>query len=172
VSRAVLSIGSNLGDRLAYLQQAVDGLSDYLSTMSPVFETPPWGPVEQQPFLNAVLIVQDAQAAPADWLARSQACEQAAGRTRELRWGPRTLDVDVIAVDEQFSDDPQLRLPHPHAAERAFVLVPWWAADPEAVLPGRGSVLELMQALPAGEVEQVRLRADLVLVPPAHRGGR
>jgi 2-amino-4-hydroxy-6-hydroxymethyldihydropteridine diphosphokinase len=172
MSRAVLSIGSNLGDRLAYLQQAVDGLSEYLAAVSPVFETPPWGPVEQQPFLNAVLIVRDPQATAADWLARAQACEQAAGRTRELRWGPRTLDVDVITVDEQVSDDPGLTLPHPHAAERAFVLVSWWAADPEAVLPGRGTVLELMQALPAGEVEQVRLRPELVLAPRAGRGSR
>jgi 2-amino-4-hydroxy-6-hydroxymethyldihydropteridine diphosphokinase len=172
MSRAVLSIGSNLGDRVAYLQQAVDGLSEYLTAVSPVFETPPWGPVEQQPFLNAVLIVGDPQASAAAWLARAQACEQAAGRTRELRWGPRTLDVDVITVDEQVSEDPRLTLPHPHAAERAFVLVPWWAADPEAVLPGRGTVLELMQALPAGEVEQVRLRPELQLVPRAGRSRR
>jgi 2-amino-4-hydroxy-6-hydroxymethyldihydropteridine diphosphokinase len=172
MSRAVLSIGSNLGDRAGYLQQAVDGFAEYLMAVSPVFETPPWGPVEQQPFLNAVLIVQDGQATAEDWLTRSQACEQAAGRTRELHWGPRTLDVDVITVDEQVSDDPRLRLPHPHAAERAFVLVPWWAADPEAVLPGRGTVLELMQALPAGEVEQVRLRPELVLAPRSDRSER
>jgi 2-amino-4-hydroxy-6-hydroxymethyldihydropteridine diphosphokinase len=166
MSRAVLSIGSNLGDRLGYLQLAVDGLAEYLSAVSPVFETPPWGPVAQQPFLNAVLIVQDPQACAEQWLDRGQACERAADRTREQRWGPRTLDVDVITVDEQVSDDPRLRLPHPYAAERAFVLVPWWAADPEAVLPGRGGVLELLQALPADEVDQVRLRPELVLRTP------
>jgi 2-amino-4-hydroxy-6-hydroxymethyldihydropteridine diphosphokinase len=166
MSRAVLSIGSNIGDRLGYLQLAVDGLAGHLSAVSPVFETPPWGPVAQQPFLNAVLIVQDPQAVAEDWLARGQACERAADRTREQHWGPRTLDVDVITVDDQVSDDPRLRLPHPYAAERAFVLVPWWAADPEAMLPGRGSVLELLQALPAGEVDQVRLRPELVLRTP------
>ncbi len=160
MSRAVLSIGSNLGDRLGYLQLAVDGLADWLVGVSPVFETPPWGVTAQEPFFNAVLIGQDPAATPADWLARAQRCEQAAVRTRELRWGPRTLDVDVIAVDDVRSDDPVLTLPHPRAAERAFVLVPWWAVDPEAELPGRGSVLSLIQALPAGEADGVRLRMD------------
>jgi 2-amino-4-hydroxy-6-hydroxymethyldihydropteridine diphosphokinase len=159
----VLSIGSNISDRLGYLQLAVDGLADWLVAVSPVFQTPPWGPVAQQPFLNAILIVADPAATPADWLARAQQCEQAAGRTRELRWGPRTLDVDVIAVDDVASDDPTLTLPHPRAAERAFVLVPWWAVDPEAELPGHGSVLSLIQALPAGEADAVRLRLDLAL---------
>jgi len=163
MSRAVLSIGSNIDDRLGYLQAAVDGLAEHLVVVSPVFETPPWGPVAQQPFLNAVLILDDPEATPADWLARSQRCEQAAGRTREVRWGPRTLDVDVITVDDVTSNDPTLTLPHPRAAERAFVLVPWWAADPEAVLPGHGSVLALMEALPAEEVAAVRMRLDLGL---------
>ncbi|HEV2886808.1 MAG TPA: 2-amino-4-hydroxy-6-hydroxymethyldihydropteridine diphosphokinase [Jatrophihabitans sp.] len=157
MSNAVLSIGSNIGDRLAQLRSAVAGLSPYLTAASPVFQTPPWGPVRQQPFYNAVLLVTDPQAGPADWLARAQACEQAAGRTREQRWGPRTLDVDVITVDDVRSDDPELTLPHPRAAERAFVLVPWWSVDPEAQLPGRGSVLQLMQALPAKEVAAVQL---------------
>lgn len=165
MSRAVLSIGSNIDDRLAHLRIAIKELSPYLTAVSPVFQTPPWGPVEQQPFFNAVLIVADEQASPADWLARAQACEQEAGRTRELRWGPRTLDVDVIAVDDVLSDDPQLTLPHPRAAERAFVLVPWWAADPEAMLPGGGSVLSLIQALPAGEPESVRLQLGVELWP-------
>jgi 2-amino-4-hydroxy-6-hydroxymethyldihydropteridine diphosphokinase len=163
MSRAVLSIGSNLGDRLAQLQLAVSELSPYLIGVSPVFETPPWGPVAQQPFLNAVLIAEDPQVGPADWLARGQACERAAGRTREVHWGPRTLDVDVISVDDERSADPKLTLPHPHAAQRAFVLVPWWALDPEAVLPGHGTVLSLLNALPDGAADQVRLRLDLAL---------
>jgi 2-amino-4-hydroxy-6-hydroxymethyldihydropteridine diphosphokinase len=71
--------------------------------------------------------------------------------------------VDVISVDGVISDDPVLTLPHPRAAERAFVLVPWWAADPEAELPGRGTVLELIQALPAAEADGVRMRLDLEL---------
>lgn len=163
MSRAVLSIGSNIGDRLAYLQLAVDGFADRLVAVSPVFETPPWGVTAQEPFLNAVLIAEDPAAGPADWLARAHRCEQLAGRTREVHWGPRTLDVDVITVDEVISEDPELTLPHPRAAERAFVLVPWWAADPEAEVPGRGKVLGLIQALPAGEADGVRLRLDLEL---------
>lgn len=165
MSRAVLSIGSNISDRLAHLQLAVDGFRPYLDKVSPVFQTPPWGPVEQEPFLNAVLIADDPNATPADWLARAQACEQEAGRVRLQRWGPRTLDVDVIAVDEVRSDDLTLTLPHPRAAERAFVLVPWWAADPDAMFPGRGSVLELIQALPAGEADSVQLLLATELRP-------
>ena len=165
MSSAVLSIGSNIGDRLAQLRSAVTAFAPYLTAASPVFQTPPWGPVAQQPFYNAVLLVTDATATPADWLARAQACEQAAGRTREQRWGPRTLDVDVITVDDVRSDDPQLTLPHPRAAERAFVLVPWWSIDPEAQLPGRGSVLQLMQALPEAEVAAVRLLPGTELRP-------
>lgn len=165
MSRAVLSIGSNVGDRLARLRSCVHELSPYLVAASPVFQTPPWGPVEQQPFLNAVLIVEDPDATPAHWLERAQACEQAADRTREVRWGPRTLDADVIAVDDVLSDDPVLTLPHPRAADRAFVLVPWWSLDPEATLPGRGSVLELMRRLPAGDVDAVRMLLGTELAP-------
>jgi 2-amino-4-hydroxy-6-hydroxymethyldihydropteridine diphosphokinase len=165
MSRAVLSLGSNVGDRLAHLRSAVTALEPYLTAASPVFQTPPWGPVEQQPFYNAVLLVNDPEAGPADWLARAHACEQAAGRVREQRWGPRTLDVDVITVDDVRSDDPRLTLPHPRAAERAFVLVPWWSVDPEAQLPGHGSVLQLMQALPAEEVAAVRLLPGVGLRP-------
>jgi len=165
MSSAVLSIGSNIGDRLAQLRSAVTGLAPHLTALSPVFQTPPWGPVRQEPFLNAVLLVTDPHASPADWLERAQACERAAGRTREQRWGPRTLDVDVITVDDVISEDPVLTLPHPRAAERAFVLVPWWSVDPEAVLPGRGSVLELMQALPAEEVAAVHLLPAMELRP-------
>jgi len=155
MSRAVLSIGSNLGDRLATLQGAVDAFAPWLVTVSPVYETPPWGPVPQGDYLNAVLIVADPGAAPRDWLDRAHAAEQAAGRTRDVRWGPRTLDVDVVDVDGLVSDDPTLTLPHPRAAERAFVLVPWADADPAAVLGGR-PVVELVTALDAEERAAVR----------------
>jgi len=157
VSRAVLSIGSNLDDPLAQLRAAVADFEPYLVGVSPVFRTPPWGPVEQPSFLNAVLIVDDPKARPTDWLDRAHRSEQRARRTRELRWGPRTLDVDVVTVDDVRSDDPVLTLPHPRAAERAFVLVPWWALDPEATLPGGDSVLSLMKALPESEVAAVTI---------------
>ncbi len=128
-----------------------------------MFQTPPWGPVAQSAYLNAIAVVTDPDAAPADWLIRSQACEAAADRTRDVRWGPRTLDVDVICVDDILSDDPVLTLPHPRAAERAFVLVPWWSLDPEAVLAGSGTVLGLIARLPAGDVDAISLVPGVTL---------
>lgn len=160
MSRAVLSIGSNLGDRLAHLRSAVDGLRGQLVVASPVYETPAWGPVEQDDYLNAVLVVSGAFE-PRGWLERAWALEQAAGRERAVRWGPRTLDVDVIVVDARTSDDPELTLPHPRAHERAFVLVPWADVEPEALLPGHGVVGELAAPLRT----TVKRRDDLVLLP-------
>lgn len=154
MSTAVLSIGSNLGDRAATLQGAVDALRPWVQALSPVYETPPWGPVPQDPYLNAVVIVADDAASPQEWLSRAHAAEQAAGRTRDVRWGPRTLDVDVVVVDDVVSDDPELTLPHPRAAERAFVLVPWLAADPAAQLGDR-AVSELLTALAADDIAGV-----------------
>ena len=162
MSTAVLSIGSNLGDRLAAVQGAVDAFRPWLLAVSPVYETSPWGPVPQADFLNAVVVAADAQAAAADWLARAQAAERAGGRTREVRWGPRTLDVDVIAVDDVVSDDATLTLPHPRAAERAFVLVPWLAVQPDAQLSGQ-PIRNLLATLPPDSVAGVRARPELVV---------
>jgi 2-amino-4-hydroxy-6-hydroxymethyldihydropteridine diphosphokinase len=156
----VLSIGSNLGDRLAHLASAAHGLADVLVTASPVYETPPWGPVAQGDYLNAVLIVDDPGTDAAGWLARARELEAVAGRERLVRWGPRTLDVDVVDVAGVASDDPELTLPHPRAHERAFVLLPWLDADPHAVLPGHGPVSALVAGLGA---EGVRRRDDLVV---------
>jgi 2-amino-4-hydroxy-6-hydroxymethyldihydropteridine diphosphokinase len=162
VSTAVLSIGGNLGDVPAALQSAVDAFRPWLVAVSPVYRTPPWGPVPQDDFLNAVLIVADDLASPGDWLARAHSAEHTAGRVRDVRWGPRSLDVDVVTVDEVRSDDPVLTLPHPRAAERAFVLVPWLAADPAATLAG-SPVADLIGALDPAEVAAVVLQADVVL---------
>jgi 2-amino-4-hydroxy-6-hydroxymethyldihydropteridine diphosphokinase len=156
MSVAVLSIGSNLGDRLAYLDTAARALQPWLQAASPVYETPPWGPVPQGPYLNAVLLVADPAAAAREWLERAHAAEDAAGRSRQVRWGPRTLDVDVVTVDDLRSADPDLTLPHPRATQRAFVLVPWLALDPQATLAGR-PVRELVRELPPDEVAAVRL---------------
>ncbi len=149
LSSAVLSIGSNLGDRLGYLQAAVDGLHDYVASpdsLSPVYETAPWGGVEQPAYLNAVVAVTG-QRTPGQWLELAHTLEQAAGRTRETRWGARTLDVDLIMVDDVRSDDPALTLPHPHAHERAFVLLPWLDVDPAAWLPDHGRVADLLSTM-------------------------
>jgi 2-amino-4-hydroxy-6-hydroxymethyldihydropteridine diphosphokinase len=160
VSTAVLSIGANLGDRLASLQSAVDEFRPWLLGVSPVYETAPWGPVAQEDYLNAVLLARDASAEPQDWLRRAHAAEASAGRTRGVRWGPRTLDVDIVAVDDVHADDAELTLPHPRAGERAFVLVPWLAVDPSARLAGR-PVRDLVAELPPAEVDGVRARPDL-----------
>ena len=138
MTRVVLSIGSNLGDRMARLQSAVDGLGGAVRAVSPVYETAAWGGVEQGPFLNAVLIADDGALDGHGWLRRAQELEQAAGRVRGQRWGPRTLDVDLVTCHDgetevTFRDD-GLTLPHPFAHLRAFVLIPWLAVDPDATL--------------------------------------
>jgi 2-amino-4-hydroxy-6-hydroxymethyldihydropteridine diphosphokinase len=160
MTRAVLSLGANLGDRAGSLRAALTALTDDgLVARSVLYETPPWGPVEQPPYLNAIAIVRGPRDADG-WLDRANELEEAAGRTREVRWGARTLDVDVVTVTEDdgrpvVSDDPRLTLPHPRAHERAFVLVPWLALDPGAVVPGRGRVADLVAALPPDEVAAV-----------------
>ena len=140
----VLSLGSNLGDRLAHLRAGVELVRQVLpvTAVSAVYETDPVGVSGQQPYLNCVALVDcdDPQAA----LAAAQRAEELRGRIRTTRWGPRTLDVDVVTVDARMSDDPRLTLPHPRAAERAFVLVPWLEIDPVAELPGRGQVRALL----------------------------
>src|SRR4051812_20849191 len=161
MSSAVLSLGANLGDRAGTLRAALSALEDDgLVARSMLYETPPWGPVEQPPYLNAIAVVRGPRDARG-WLALAGELEQAAGRTREVRWGARTLDVDVVTVTEDdgtpvLSDDPQLTLPHPRAHERAFVLVPWLSLDPAAELPGRGKVADLLAALPPDDVAGVQ----------------
>lgn len=151
MTRAVLSLGSNVGHRLAHLRGAVDGFAAVLVASSPVYETAAWGGVEQDDFLNAVLVVDDPDADAWAWLRRGQALEDAAGRVREVRWGPRTLDVDVVTVTGADgpvrSDHPDLLLPHPGTPERATVLRPWLDVEPAAELPGHGPVSALLAAL-------------------------
>lgn len=163
MSRAVLSLGSNLGDRHGFLKLAVDGLRDVLVAISSVYETKPWGVQGQPDFLNAVCIVDDPARDHWDWLRTGQVLEQTAGRVREQRWGPRTLDVDVVTVDDIRSADPELSLPHPGTPERATVLIPWLEIEPAAELPGHGPVPALLAALPSGDRAGVRLRTDLSL---------
>jgi len=165
VSRAVLSLGSNLGDRLAHLRAAVAGFADALVAASPVYETAPWGGVEQDDFLNAVLVVDDPGTDAWGWLRRGQALERAAGRVRDVRWGPRTLDVDVVTVDGVESTAPELVLPHPGTPQRATVLRPWLDVEPASVLPGHGPVVALLAALGPAAEAGLRRRDDLALLP-------
>lgn len=165
MSRAVLSIGSNLGDRLGRLQSVVDGLGAAVRAVSGVYETDPWGGVDQGRFLNAVLIADDPDCDGQGWLRRAHQLEDAAQRVRGQRWGPRSLDVDIVSCydggdTEMFSRDEGLTLPHPLAHLRAFVMVPWLAIEPDAALTVAGeqrAVAGLLAELDAADRAGVRL---------------
>jgi 2-amino-4-hydroxy-6-hydroxymethyldihydropteridine diphosphokinase len=150
IRRCVLALGSNLGDRHATLQGAIDALRDtpglYLTGVSSLYETEPVdAPEGSEAFLNAVVLA-DSTLSAHSVLDRALAIESAYGRERsEERNAPRTLDVDIILIGDRRSDDGELSLPHPRAHERAFVLVPWYEADPEAELPEHGPVVELLE---------------------------
>ncbi|MEU4200711.1 2-amino-4-hydroxy-6-hydroxymethyldihydropteridine diphosphokinase [Streptomyces sp. NPDC045470] len=166
--RAVISLGSNLGNRLETIQGAVDALEDTpgvrVKAVSPVYETEPWGvdPGSQPSYFNAVVLIKTTLP-PASLLERGHAIEEAFERVRDERWGPRTIDVDILAYQDVVSEDPLLTLPHPRAHERAFVLVPWHDVDPEAEVPGRGAVAELLSVVGR---EGVVPRVDLELRLP------
>jgi 2-amino-4-hydroxy-6-hydroxymethyldihydropteridine diphosphokinase len=149
IRRAVLSIGSNLGDRRLNLQGAVDSLADtpevWLTAVSPVYETVPVdSPEGAKDFLNAVVLLDTTLSAPT-LLDRALAIEAAYGRERAERNAPRTLDVDLIVVGDRRANEGDLVLPHPRAAERAFVLAPWCDMEPDAEIPGVGPVSELLE---------------------------
>lgn len=174
MSTVVLSIGSNLGDRLGRLQSVVDGLGDAVRAVSPVYETEAWGGVEQGPFLNAVLVADDPALDGHGWLRRGQQLEEAAGRVRGQRWGPRTLDVDLVTCHdgdtEVTSRDDGLTLPHPLAHLRAFVLIPWLAVDPEATLTVSGEqrpVARLLAEIDPAERDGVALTPFVLHTGPA-----
>jgi len=147
--KVVYSIGSNLGDRLANLQGAVDALRDtpdiIVVDLSSVYETDAIGGPDNSPqFLNLVMVAETTLE-PRTLLERAMAIEDAFGRERTgEQWGPRTLDVDLIVVGTTIRDKPDLRLPHPMAHERGFVLVPWSEVDPTGEIPGRGPIAELV----------------------------
>jgi 2-amino-4-hydroxy-6-hydroxymethyldihydropteridine diphosphokinase len=172
VSRALLSLGSNLGDRYAHLRAAVAGLADTVLVVSGVYETEPWPPgVDAPAYLNAAVLVAAAGSDPYQWLDRARELEAAAGRTRDAdeRYAPRTLDVDVIMVwsddgEPVVSGDPALILPHPRAHRRAFVLRPWVDIQPYARLPGHGALTDLLRTDPvAADLAGVRPRPELPL---------
>jgi dihydroneopterin aldolase/2-amino-4-hydroxy-6-hydroxymethyldihydropteridine diphosphokinase len=168
----VLALGTNLGDRLSTLRRAVQDLAELdgiqVDGVSPVFETDPVGGPEQPDYLNAVLLLRTSLS-PRELLAATQRIEAGHGRERTVRWGPRTLDIDVIRYGDVRSDDPVLELPHPRAQVRAFVLVPWLALDPQAWLPSVDGPRPVAGLLALAEDRAgVRDRPDLHLdVEPA-----
>ena len=147
MTAVVLALGSNLGERQDILQRAVGAIAGLpavrVTAVSPVYETVPVGGPAQPDYLNAVVLADAARPAR-ELLDRLHEIEAAFDRVRLVRWGPRTLDIDIIVFDSERSDDPELTLPHPRAHERAFVLAPWHDVDPDAALPGHGPVGELL----------------------------
>lgn len=151
IRRGVLSIGSNLGDRMVYLQGAVDALADtpdiWVTAVSPVYETAPVdAPDGSGDYLNAVVLI-DTTLSVTTLLERALTIEAVYGRERAEHHGPRTLDIDLIMVGDRVADTDRLRLPHPAAHERAFVLAPWHDLEPDATLLRVGSVAELLHRL-------------------------
>jgi len=144
--RAFLGLGSNLGDRLGNLQRAVDLLGHERGVRvvrsSRVWETDPVGGPPQPEYLNAVIEVQTGLE-PLDLLAACRRVEVELGREREVRWGPRTIDVDVLLFDGPALDEPDLTVPHPRMHERAFVLLPLIELDPDPVLPDGRRVVDI-----------------------------
>jgi 2-amino-4-hydroxy-6-hydroxymethyldihydropteridine diphosphokinase len=171
LTRALLSLGSNLGDRDKHLRDAVAGIGEAAFVVSGVYESPPWGDPDQPHYLNAAVLAVDPARDAGGWLHLARELERAAGRVRDpaRRFGPRTLDVDVIAVWDDdgapvIRADPDLTLPHPRAHQRAFVLRPWLDIQPYAQLPGHGRVNDLIRADElAGDLAELKAREDLDL---------
>lgn len=165
MTRAVLSLGSNMGDSAKLLREAVRTLGEVVLRASSLYRTAPWGPVEQDDFLNIAVLVDDPATDAAGWLARCHELERAADRRRTLRWGPRTLDADVIVVwrdsraplpsSAVLQEGAVLTLPHPRAHERGFVLVPWAEIEPDATLPGHGPISDLVAAMDISDIERL-----------------
>ena len=157
------SLGSNLGDRLEYLQGAATLLNSTpgmkVTGISSVYETDPVELLDQPEFLN-IIVQAESSLASTVMLERAHAIEDGFDRIRTVRYGPRTIDIDLIAVGDRVINNETLTLPHPRAHERAFVLVPWLEVDPEAELVGHGRVADLVARL---DTAGVRKRDDLVV---------
>jgi 2-amino-4-hydroxy-6-hydroxymethyldihydropteridine diphosphokinase len=165
IRRAVLSLGSNLGERQASLQGAINAIADtpdvWVTEVSPIYETEPVDcPPGSENFLNAIVLI-DTTLAATRLLDRAHAVEDAFGRERgEEPNMPRTLDVDLIVVGDRRGHDDTLRLPHPRAAERAFVLQPWYDVEPDAEIPDAGPIAELLEKV---DTSGLKKRDDISL---------
>jgi 2-amino-4-hydroxy-6-hydroxymethyldihydropteridine diphosphokinase len=149
--RAYIALGSNLGNSKQQLLSAIEKLSNLPNSRvlarSRLYRTPPWGKLEQPDFLNAVVVLET-PLLPHDLLDALLEIEREAGRLRSgERWGPRTLDLDLLHVAGQTINDDRLTLPHPHISERAFVLLPLSEVAPDLEIPGRGRVSDLLRAV-------------------------
>lgn len=155
--RVFLSLGSNVGDRRGYLEEALARLEAeavHVVRTSSVYQTAPWGPVRQGPFLNLVAEVRTTLD-PRALLACAQRVEAALGRARQVRWGPRTVDVDVLLYGDRVVCEPDLEIPHPRLRQRAFVLVPLFEVAPDLVLPDGTRLRDLLAAVADQEVHRL-----------------
>lgn len=163
--RAFLGLGGNLGDPVAAMQQTVSALQETPGVeavaVSPVYRTVAEGGVEQPDFLNAVVELRT-DLSPHELLAVCQRLEQASGRVRDQRWGPRTLDIDILAIEGMRVNEPDLVVPHPRASTRAFVVVPWAEVSPQFQLhlPGPTMAQRASEFAAAGveRIDEVTLR--------------
>ena len=146
--KAVISLGSNLENRKLNLDIAVAELEKVLTELkvSPYMETKPVGGPKQDDFLNAIAI-GECELAANDLLKKLLSIEDQIGRVRDVKWGPRLIDLDLIVYGDQVIDSPTLKLPHPLAHSREFVLAPWFAIDPQAVIPGVGEIKTLLASI-------------------------
>jgi len=146
--KVVIALGSNIGDTNSHLHHAIEELGKVvtIAKVSSFYKTAPVGGPEQDDFLNAVLIAES-DLDPLDILVAMQEIETLAGRTRDIHWGPRTLDLDLISYGDAIIAEPHLELPHPRAHERVFVLEPWLEIDPEGELAGKGKIKDLLAAI-------------------------
>ena len=145
MTRAYVGLGSNLGDREATIRAAVAALPGVVA-VSALRETEPVGPVEQPPFLNGAVALET-ELSPRELLDVLLAVERELGRERRERWGPRTIDLDLLLYGDRVVDEPGLSLPHPRLHERRFALEPLAELDPELAVPGRGRVKDLLAEL-------------------------
>ena len=146
--KVIIALGSNIGDTNSHLHHAIEELGKVvtITKVSSFYRTAPVGGPAQDDFLNAVLIAES-DLDPLDILVAMQEIETLAGRTRDIHWGPRTLDLDLISYGDAIIAEPHLELPHPRAHERAFVLEPWLEIDPEGELAGKGNIKDLLAAI-------------------------
>ena len=150
MTRAYVGLGANLGPREETLRRAVELLGEAdgvdVIAVSQLRETEPVGVVDQPPFLNGAVVVETTRA-PRQLLDLLLGIERSLGRVREERWGPRTVDLDLLVYGHHVVDEPGLRVPHPHLHERRFALEPLVELQPELDVPGRGKVSTLLSAL-------------------------
>jgi 2-amino-4-hydroxy-6-hydroxymethyldihydropteridine diphosphokinase len=145
VTRAYVGVGANLGDRRATIEAAVAALPGIVA-VSELRETEPVGVVDQPAFLNGAVAL-DTELSARELLAALLEVERGLGRERHERWGPRTIDLDLLLYGDQTIDEPGLTVPHPHLHERRFVLEPLGELDPDLLVPGRGRVADLLSKL-------------------------